>query len=85
MVNIINIYIFILLWWEVKEMKRIISACIEQTNKFESEKDYETYIRGLNRKRVKYKIVDKKIQPDNSLIVKVIRDYSNYSIGDYVS
>lgn len=66
-------------------MKRVISACIEQTNKFESEKDYETYIRGLNRKHVKYKIVDKEIQSDKSLIVKVIRDYGNYPIGDYVS
>lgn len=65
-------------------MKRIISACIEQTQRFETEADYQTYIRGLERKHVKYKIVDKETQSENSIIIKVKRDYNSYPIGDYL-
>jgi predicted amino acid dehydrogenase len=28
-------------------MKRVISACLEQTQKFETESDYENFIKGL--------------------------------------
>jgi hypothetical protein len=65
-------------------MKRIISACLEQTQKFETDADYQTYIKGLERKRIKYKIVDKQVESDNTVIVKVKRDYSNYPVGDYL-
>jgi hypothetical protein len=65
-------------------MKRIISACLEQTQKFETDGDYQTYIKGLERKRIKYKIVDKQVESDNTVIVKVKRDYSNYPVGDYL-
>lgn len=64
-------------------MKRIISACLEQTQKFETEDDYQIFIKGLERKRVKYKIINKQIQSDNTVMVKIIRDYNHYPIGDY--
>lgn len=66
-------------------MKRIISACLEQTQKFESEDSYQAHINSLERKRIKYKIIDKQTQPDNTIIVKLIRDYGEYFVGDYLN
>lgn len=64
-------------------MKRIINACLEQTQKFESEDGYQIYIKGLERKHIKYKIVDKHTHSDNTVTVKIIRGYNDYPIGDY--
>ena len=70
---------------EVKErMKRIISACLEQTQTFETEHDYDVYIRGLERKGSRYKIVSKEVQENGSVIAKVIREYNAYPIGNYL-
>ena len=55
-------------------MKRVISACQEQTHQFETEKDYQDYIVSLDRKRVKY----------NTVLVKMIKSYSNYPVADYL-
>lgn len=65
-------------------MKRIISACLEQTQRFQTERDYQTYISGLERKRVKYKVIDKQIQPDNTVSIKIKPNYNNYPVGDYL-
>jgi hypothetical protein len=65
-------------------MKRIIGACLEQTQKFEPDGDYQTYIRGLERKSVKYKIVDKQAGSDNIGTVKIKRDYNNFPAGGYL-
>ncbi|MDR3332076.1 MAG: hypothetical protein LBT08_05550 [Synergistaceae bacterium] len=64
-------------------MKRILSACLEQTIKFESEEEHQAFIANLNRKGVKHKVVGAKSQPDNSVMVKLIRDYNRHPIGDY--
>jgi hypothetical protein len=66
-------------------LRRITSACLEQTLKFESEGGTQTYINRLNRKGVKYKIVDKQTGSDNFVTVKIIRDYSTYPVGDYLN
>lgn len=66
-------------------MKRILSACVEQTQKFETEHDYQTYIRGLNRKSVMYKVVDKKTEDDGMISIKIIRAYNNYPVGNYLN
>lgn len=68
-------------------MKRVISACLEQTIKFESEMDYSTFIRGLENKHlhpVRYKIVKKETQPDHSILVGIIRE-CGYPVGDYLN
>jgi hypothetical protein len=67
-----------------KPMKRVISACVEQTQKFETEKDLESYINSLERKRVKYKIVDRKQGSDNTVMLKVIMQYSSFPVGEYL-
>jgi hypothetical protein len=66
-------------------VQRIISACLEQTEKFSTEKEYQTYVSILERMHVKFKIIDRQIYPDNTIIVKVIRDYDNYPVGDYLN
>ncbi|MDR1510052.1 MAG: hypothetical protein LBS53_10470 [Synergistaceae bacterium] len=65
-------------------MKRIISACVEQTQKFETENDLERYINSLARKRIKYKIVDRKQDSDNTVMLKIIMQHSNFPVGDYL-
>ena len=65
-------------------MKRIIGACLEQTQILDTKEDYQTYIRGLERKRIHYKILDKQTRPDNTVVVQLLREYSNYSLGDYL-
>ena len=66
-------------------MKRIICACLEQTLKFVTEEDYQTFIKTLDRKRVKYKIVDKQIQSDKTIIAKFIKNQNDYAVGDYLN
>ena len=65
-------------------MKRIISACLEQTQRFESEISYQAYIESLERKRIKYKIIDKQIQSDNTVVIKIIRDYNSDPVDGYL-
>ncbi|MBQ8590650.1 MAG: hypothetical protein IJ486_09400 [Firmicutes bacterium] len=65
-------------------MKRIICACLEQTQTFETEHDYDVYIKGLERKEKRYKIVSKETNADGSLVAKVICEYNSYPTGDYL-
>lgn len=65
-------------------MKRVISACLEQTQKFETDRDFQTYLSDLDRNKVKYKIVDKQVGSDSTVTVKLIREYNDYSVGDYM-
>lgn len=64
-------------------MKRILSACMEQTQRFETEADLKTYLKGLDRKRTAYKILSQTSQPDGSIIVEMKKSYNRYSTGDY--
>lgn len=66
-------------------MKRIINACLEQTNRFECEAEFQAYTAALDRKGVKYKIDGKTAGDDGSVIVKVKKQYNNYDVGDYLS
>ena len=38
-------------------MKRIVSACLQQTQRFESEADCQSYLRTLQRKHIKHKLL----------------------------
>lgn len=66
-------------------MKRVVSACLEQTNRFENESDYNLFLSGLERKKIKFKVVDVQTQPDNSVIVKIKKQYNDYDTGDYLT
>ena len=79
-------------------MKRIISACLEQTIHFQlkegieksiaaknAKDDYECYKKQMERSNVKYKIVDEKEQPDGSIIIKIKKQYNNYKCDEYIN
>lgn len=79
-------------------MKRIQSACLEQTILFSASDDLspelaakmvhqevESYKQSLTRKQVAYKIESELPQPDGSMLVKLRRQYNFYSCGDYLN
>lgn len=78
-------------------MKRIQSACLEQTIHFTCtdsvspdlaegavRHEVEQYKAGLDRRNVKYKIIDESVQADGSMIVKLKRQYNFYHCGSYL-
>lgn len=78
-------------------MKRIKAACICQTLHFmlkediehsiaarQVREDVEQYKRTLERNRTQYKIIEQTVQPDDSIIVKVIKQYNQAPVGDYL-
>ena len=78
-------------------MKRIKAACICQTLHFMLKEDVahdwavkqvvqevEHYKNQLDKNRTKYKILEETVQPDGSIIVKVIKQYNTSPVGDYL-
>jgi len=78
-------------------MKRIKAACICQTLHFLMKEDaerqwaakqvqseVENYKKGLERNRTRYKILEETVQPDGSVILKVIKQYNTAPVGDYL-
>jgi hypothetical protein len=78
-------------------MKRIKAACICQTLHFmlkeDAEHDWaiqqiqqevEHYKKSLERNRTQYKIIEETAQPDGSIIMKVIKQYNNSPVGNYL-
>lgn len=78
-------------------MKRIQSACLNQTVHFqlkdgipheaalqEVQAEYQNYKNSLERSRTQYRIVEELPQPDGSVIVKVKKQYLDYSVGSYL-
>ena len=78
-------------------MKRVKAACICQTLHFMLKEDaaqeqvaeqvrqeVEQYKRKLDRNHTQYKIVDETVQPDDSIILKVIKQYNANAVGDYL-
>ena len=78
-------------------MKRIQSACICQTLHFSLKEPlsyeetlkqtrYEVhhYQSTLDQSHVQYRILEENIQPDGSIIVKVIKQYNQSPVGSYL-
>ncbi len=78
-------------------MKRVKSACICQTLHFMLNEDYghdyaarkvreevEAYKQHLMRNNTKHKIVSEEMQDDDSVIIKVIKQYNASPVGDYL-
>lgn len=79
-------------------MKRIQSACLEQTIHFQLKEDLghdeavkevqaelEHYKEVLKRKRVQHKITAETVQPDGSILIKIMRQYNAYDCGSYLN
>lgn len=64
--------------------KRIQSACLQQTIRFETPAEFAEYKSKLERKRVQFVTDDMQVQPDGSVIVQVRRQYNNYSVQEYL-
>jgi len=78
-------------------VKRIKAACIEQTIHFQLKEDLghaaaaravkdelERYKTQLNRSHTKYKIVEETVQPDDSIVIKIKKQYTGHNCGDYL-
>ena len=78
-------------------MKRVKAACICQTLHFMLKEDVghdyavklvkeevEHYKRNLERNHTQYKIVDESEQQDGSVLLKVIKQYNNSPVGNYL-
>lgn len=79
-------------------MKRVKAACICQTLHFmlkeDVSRDYalqqvqqevEQYKKGLEKNHTKYKVVEQTVQPDGSIMMKVIKQYNASPVGDYLN
>lgn len=78
-------------------MKRVKAACICQTLHFMLKEDIaqdvaaglvrqevQQYKSSLERNRTQYKIVDEAVQPDGSVIIKIIKQYNTSPVGGYL-
>lgn len=79
-------------------MKRVKAACICQTLHFMLKEDVEhdfavkqvtdeveSYKKSLERHSTKHKIVEETVQPDGSVIIKIIKQYNQSPVGEYLS
>lgn len=79
-------------------MKRVKAACICQTLHFMLKEDYghdfavkkvkeevELYKKSLERSRTQYKIVSETVQPDESVIIEIIKQYNQSPVGNYLN
>ncbi|MBO5282096.1 MAG: hypothetical protein J6B43_03060 [Lachnospiraceae bacterium] len=79
-------------------MKRVKSACICQTLHFMLKEDLghtyaakmvreevEKYKKSLDRNHTQYKIVEETVQDDDSIIIKIIKQYNTSPVGDYLN
>ncbi|MCD7762144.1 MAG: hypothetical protein LUI14_02900 [Lachnospiraceae bacterium] len=78
-------------------MKRVKAACICQTLHFMLKEDLghdyavkmvqeevAQYKRTLEKNHTQYKIIDESEQSDGSIMIKVIKQYNNSPVGDYL-
>ena len=78
-------------------MKRVKAACICQTLHFMLkdgvdqalgaklvQEDMAHYKKTLDRNHTQYRIVEETLQPDGSVILKIIKQYNQSPVGDYL-
>lgn len=78
-------------------MKRVKAACICQTLHFMLKEDMDQglaaklvrdevagYKRRLDSSRTQYKILEETEQPDGSVMIKIVKQYNQSPVGDYL-
>ncbi len=45
---------------------------------------FERYKKSLEQSRTEYKVLEEKVQDDGSIVIKVIKQYNNSLVGDYL-
>lgn len=71
-------------------MKRITSACLEQTIRFDTyndanpKDDLKRFLELMDRKNTKYQVVDQIENSDGSVIIKIKKQYNAYKTDGYI-
>lgn len=78
-------------------MKRVQSACICQTLRFfqkdeipkalrerRSKEELEMYKKSLKDSGTDFRILEEKPQEDGSIVIKIIKQYNDCPVGDYL-
>ena len=71
-------------------MKRITSACLEQTIRFDTyndanpKDDLKRFLELMDRKNTKYQIVDQTENSDGSIIIRIKKQYNAYKTDGYM-
>ena len=78
-------------------MKRVKAACICQTLHFMLKEDVDretaislveqevaAYKTGLDRKKTLYRILEETREPDGSIIIRIIKQYNQSDVGEYL-
>lgn len=65
-------------------MKRILSACLQQTIRFETRQEFEEYTAQMNRKSRNYRVDSVTDEPNGSVVVQVRKQYNEYPSGTYL-
>jgi hypothetical protein len=71
-------------------MRRITSACLLQTMKFDTandanpEQELKIYISKLDSKKIKYVIEEQNKEADGSIVLKIRKQYTTYETNGYI-
>lgn len=71
-------------------MKRITSACLEQTIRFDTyndadpHADLERFLKHLDQKRTKYQLMDRREESDGAVIIRLRKQYNAYKTDGYI-
>jgi len=50
----------------------------------QAETEVAHYKQGLERNRTQFKILEENVQPDGSIVLKIVKQYNNSPVGDYL-
>ena len=79
-------------------MKRVKCTCLDQTLHFvlcndnmsgagaekELQMEVARYKQELERSKIKLQVIDEQMQPDDSIILKLKKQYNSYDVGEYL-
>lgn len=72
-------------------MRRIASACLLQTMRFDTyndanpEADLETYCKKLDKGNTKYVIEEKITEESGAIVIKIRKQYNSYPVTGYIN
>jgi hypothetical protein len=61
----------------VKEMKKVVSACIYQVIQFDDKEEYENYILKLQKNKQKFIVESEKKLKNGKVEIKIMKQYNN--------
>lgn len=71
-------------------MRRIASACLLQTIRFDTchdanpQEDLRLYCRKLDKSGTKYEIEEKIQEEDGAIVIKIRKQYNSYPVNGYI-